>query len=306
MNPFRLSLIQVAYDPAPDAMAKKYRAFVADAAKGGASVVVLPEFSVSPYFALKPRAAWGDAEPLPESIPTGVSCALFGSLAKENGVFVIGSLYERGGIGFRKQKGARFDTAVLFDPGGNLGAACREQHIPAAVGYHENEYFDVGNSDYPVFALPDVRFAMPTCYDQWFPELARIYALKSAELLVYPTAIGSEPSEPGFDSKEAWTTILRSHAIANGVFVAAANRVGTEESITFYGSSVIAAPNGDLLAQGSRDNEEVVSADIDPAIMDTWRRLFPLLLRREPETYGTLLARLSLNPPDADAPVAAQ
>lgn len=297
MNPFRLSLLQVAHDPAPDAMAKKYRAMVGDAAKAGARIVVLPEFSVSPYFALRPLADWHENEPRPESIPTGDSCKLFAELARDNGVFIVGSLYERGGLGFRKQKGARFDTAVLFDPAGNLGAACRKQHIPADIGYYETEYFGPGNSDYPVFAVPDVNLAMPTCYDQWFPELARIFALKGAELIVYPTAIGSEPSEPGFDSQGAWTTILRSHAIANGVFVAAANRVGTEEKITFYGSSVIAAPDGEILAQGSRDNEEIVSAELDPDTMDRWRRLFPLLLRREPETYGTIMGRLTLNAP---------
>ncbi len=302
MNPFQLSLLQIAYDPAPGAMANKYRALVADAVKTGARVVVLPEFSLSPYFARKPLADWGEDEPRPESIPTGDSCKLFAELARENGVFVVGSLYERGGLGFRKQKGARFNTAVLFDPAGNLGAACRKQHIPADIGNHETEYFGPGNSDYPVFGLPDVNLAIPTGYDQWFPELARIVALKGAELIAYPTAIGSEPSEPGFDSRDAWTTILRSHAIANGVFVAAANRIGTEESITFYGSSVICAPDGAILAQGSPDNEEIVSAELDPVAIDRWRRLFPLLVRREPETYGTILGRLTLNAPEALAP----
>ncbi|MBC8142372.1 MAG: hydrolase, partial [Armatimonadetes bacterium] len=232
------------------------------------------------------------------SIPGGQSCKLFAELAKDNGVFVVGSVYERGGLGFRKLKGARYDTAVLMDPGGNVGGVCRKQHIPADIGYYETEYFGAGNSDYPVFGLPDIRLAMPTCYDQWFPELARIFSLKGTELIVYPTAIGSEPSEPGFDSQEAWATILRSHAVANGVFVAAANRVGTEENITFYGSSVIVAPDGTVLAQGSRDNEELISADLDPDAVDRWRRLFPLLLRREPETYGTILGRLSLKTPE--------
>lgn len=298
MNPFRLSLLQVAHDPATDAMANKYRSMVRDAAKAGARIVVLPEFSISRYFPLKSLAQWQDAEPRPESIPGGDSCRLFAELARDNEVFVVGSLYERGGLGFRKQKGARFDTTVLFDPAGNLGAACRKQHIPAEVGYYESEYFSPGNSDYPVFAMPDVYLAMPTCYDQWFPELARIFALKGAELIVYPTAIGSEPTEPGFDSRDAWATMLRSHAIANGVFIAAANRTGTEENIPFYGSSVIVAPDGEILAQGSRDNEEIVFADLDPERINRWRRLFPLLLRREPETYGTILGRLPLNGPE--------
>lgn len=295
MNPFRLSLLQTAYDPAPDAMAKKYRALTADAVKVGSRVVILPELSLSSYFPRRSLADWGEGEPRPESIPTGDSCKLFAELAREHGIFVVGSLYERGGLGFRKQKGARFNTAVLFDPLGNLGAACRKQHLPDPLGHFESEYFGPGNSDYPVFSLPDVNMAMPTGYDQWFPELARIYALKGAELITYPSAAGFTPDQPGSDSRNAWATMLLSHAVASGVFVAAANRVGTEESVTFYGGSIIAAPDGAILAQGSRDNEEIVFAELDPETMDRWRRRFPLLLRREPETYGTLLGRLTLN-----------
>lgn len=290
MNPVRLSLIQVAYDPTPDAMAKKYRTLVGDAAKSGAQIVVLPELSTSPFFPLKPLAEWKENEPHPESIPSGDSCKLFADLARENGIFVIGSLYERGGLGFRKQKGARFNTAVVFDPLGNLGAACRKQHLSADSGTFESEYFGPGNSDYPVFGLPEVNLAIPTGYDQWFPELARILALKGAELIVYPGATGS-------DSQNAQVTMLRSHAIANGVFVASANRIGTEENYNFYGSSVIIAPNGEILAQGSRDNDEVVSAALDPDVIDQWRSQFPFLLRREPETYNTILGRLTLNTP---------
>ena len=120
MNSLRVALIQVAYNPAPGAMAGKYQLLVADAARKGAKIVVLPELSLSPYLGLKPRADWGTEEPLPESIPHGDSCRLLGELAAHNKVYVLGSLYERGGLGFRKQKGARFNTAVLLDPEGNI------------------------------------------------------------------------------------------------------------------------------------------------------------------------------------------
>ena len=275
-------------------MATKYRRMVADAAKAGAHVVVLPEFSMTGYFAHQPKADWGEKEPLPESIPHGDSCRLFAELAKDNGVFVLGSLYERGGLGFRKQKGVRFATAVLFDPNGNAGAAYRRQHVGAG---NESDYFERGNSDYPVFGLPNAAVAIATGYDQWFPELARIAALKGAEILLYPTATGENLREGGSDSPEAWKTVLRSHAITNGIFVATANRVGTEGSMTFFGGSQIIAPSGAILAQGTADQEEIVSADIDRDAVEQWRERFPFLLRREPETYGVILGRLSLKNP---------
>ena len=226
----------------------------------------------------------------PKSFPTpwstgGVSCLFFSHLAAQFGVTLIGSLYERGGEG-----GRHYDTATLHGPDGRLIGCCRKQHIPDDIGYYERNYFGPGNSDYPVFALPEIKLAAPTCYDQWFPELARIFALNGAELIVYPTAIGSEPSAPACDSQPAWTTILRSHAIANGVFVAATNRVGEESGISFYGSSVIIAPDGEILAQASRDREEIVIATLEPDRLTEWRRLFPLLERREPQTYRRLLS----------------
>lgn len=274
-------------------MASKYRTLVADAAKAGARIVVLPEFSLSSYFPQKSVADWGADEPHPEGIPGGESCKLFAELARDNSVFLIGSLYERGGLGFRKQKGARFNTAVAYDSLGNLGGAGRAQHVRnGGPDGHEADYYGPGNSDYPVFGVPDVNLAMPTGYDMWFPETARILALKGAELIVYPVANSS--AEPGANTSEASTILLRSHAIANGVFVAAANRVGAEGNRTFFGGSAIIAPDGEILAQGSADGEEIVSADLDPERLDRWREQNPFLLRREPETYTTILGRLTL------------
>ena len=285
MKSITVALLQTAYDPAPDAMTAKFDKMTADAKAQGATLICLPEFSLSPYFAAKP-----DAAVTPETIPNawgagggGTSCRFFSALSAKYGVTIVGSLYERGGLDT-----GNYDTATIHGPTGNLIGVCRKQHIPDDIGYYERNYFGPGNSDYPVFALPEVQIAAPTCYDQWFPELARIFALKGAELLVFPTAIGSEPSAPDCDSRDAWTTILRSHAIANGLFVAATNRVGTEDGITFYGSGLIVAPDGEVLAQASRDKEEIVLASLDPARLTEWRRLFPLLERREPQTYRRL------------------
>ena len=149
-------------------------------------------------------------------------------------------------------------------------------------------YFEPGDSDYPVHDLGFIKLAVPTCYDQWFPELARVYALKGAELIVYPTAIGSEPDHPGFDSEPLWQNTMTAHAIANGVFVAAVNRTGHEGTVRFYGSSFVCEPTGHVLAQASRNEPAVVMATLDFKTMEFWRRLFPLLEQRQPQTYGQL------------------
>ena len=132
------------------------------------------------------------------------------------------------------------------------------------------------------------KVAAPTCYDQWFPELARIYSMNGAEFIFYPTAIGSEPTDPDMDSMVMWQTVQRGHAIANGVFVGAANRVGHENEVTFYGSSFICDPMGTILAQAGRETTEVITATLNPAVLTRWRGLFPLMQQRKPETYDQI------------------
>ncbi|MBC8101460.1 MAG: hydrolase [Cytophagales bacterium] len=282
MKPLRIALLQTAFEPGPEAMIRKFRRFAREAvSRLKADLICLPEFSLSPYFALRPSGAANDD--FLETVSGGPTGSLCAEIARELGVHVIGSLYEQG------EDRRRFDTSVLYDRVGTLAGMCRKQHIPDDIGYYERDYFGPADGEYPVFALGEqVQIAVPTCYDQWFPELARIHALKGAELIVYPTAIGSEPSAPEVDSQEAWITVNRANAITNGIFVAAINRVGSEQGTTFYGSSLIIAPGGEVLAQGSRDREEIVVADLDPAALLAWRRLFPLLHRREPATYTAL------------------
>ncbi len=258
-------------------MIESVRSLVAEAAGRGAQLVCLQEFTLSPYFAsvIDPENyIW--AEPL----RGGDSDLLFGELAKTHGLYVVGSLFEEG------DDGRYWDTATLHDPGGDLVGFTRKVHIPQGDGYHEDHYFG-GSDEFPVHDIGGVKTALPTCYDQWFPELSRIYALNGAEFIFYPTAIGSEPSAPEIDTMPAWQTVMRGQAIANGVFIAAANRTGAE-GVTFYGSSFICDPMGNVLAQASRDQTEVIVADLDPQVFTQWRELFPLLRQRRPTVYSRL------------------
>jgi len=268
-------------------MQVQYQELVAEAVERGAEYICLPEFSLSPYFpGTRERTGFNWAEPIPD----GPSCHFFGGLSKEFGVVVIGSLYEHAA------DGGLYDTATVHAPSGNLIGVTRKIHIPSGEGYHETDFF-AGGDQFPVIKLDAVSIATPTCYDQWFPELARIYSLAGAELIVYPTAIGEEPGDPSIDSQSAWETVMRGHAIANGVFVAAVNRVGSENGIRFYGSSFICDPSGQVVAQAGRESEEVVIAELNPYDMLHWRDHFPLLHQRRPETYEDILHKWSGNSP---------
>lgn len=277
MNPLTISLIQVRWPGTRKAMLETYRRKIAQACSQGAQLVCLQEFTISPYFASTLDPSGFDwAEPL-EGGPTH---QFLGALAREHRVYIIGSIFERDGERY-------WDTATLYDPHGNLHGFTRKVHIPQGEGYHEDHFF-AGSDGFPVHEVLGVRVAIPTCYDQWFPELSRIYALEGAEFIFYPTAIGSEPTSPATDTCEAWQTVMRGQAIASGVFVAASNRVGVE-GVTFYGSSFVCDPSGRILAQASREREEVLTATLDPEALIAWRRLFPLLQQRRPETYRRIL-----------------
>lgn len=256
-----------------------YQSLIEKAAGTGARLICLPEFSILPYFpGVRDASGLRWAEPL----QGGASDRFFGELACEHSVSIIGSLFEIDG------DGRYWDTATIHGPDGHLRAFTRKMHIPAGEGYHETDYFE-GYHEFPVHDLDAVKLAAPTCYDQWFPELARIYALEGAELIYYPTAIGSEPTASDFDSAGAWCTVMRGHAVANGVFVAACNRVGRENAVTFYGSSFICDPLGNVLSQASRDRDEVIHAVLPANLREQYLDLFPLLHQRRPEHYGRLL-----------------
>jgi len=282
LNDIKIALIQTHWPGERAAMVRTYRTLVAEAARAGARAVCLQEFSLSPYFASvidESNRRW--AEPL----RGGESDRVFSELAADNGVYLIGSIFEKEG------EQNFWDTATVHNPSGVLQGFTRKVHIPSAEGYHEDHYF-AGSDAFPLHDIAGVQFAAPTCYDQWFPELSRIYALAGAEVIFYPTAIGSEPSAPEVDSREAWQTVMRGQAIANGVFIAAANRTGVE-GVTFYGSSFICDPMGNILAEASLDQTEIVYADLKADVFDKWRWLFPLLKQRRPEVYGRLAAKQS-------------
>lgn len=271
-----VGLVQLAWTGSRDSMAAQYRELIPQAAARGAQLVGLPEFSLLPYFPGTRDASGFDYA---ESVE-GPSLAFFREMATAHKVALVGSIYERDGEQY-------YDTTLIVSAAGDLVGATRKIHIPSGEGYYETDFFGGGDS-YPVWDVAGATVAAPTCYDQWFPELARIYSMNGADFIFYPTAIGSEPTDPDMDSAEIWLTTQRAHAISNGVFVAAANRVGHENAVTFYGSSFIADPTGRVLAQAGRDTTEVITATLDPAVMTRWRGLFPLLQQRKPSAYGRL------------------
>jgi N-carbamoylputrescine amidase len=285
--PLRVAAVQHRWHPDP----AEHRAALAEgvrmAAEQGAALVCLQELTLSPYFAITadgPRAAGAE----PEAVPDGPTSAFAAGLAREHGVHVHASLYERAEAG----DGLGFNTAIVMAPEGSLAARTRKLHIPVTAGYYEDRYFRPGPSGddaFPVVELAEGRFGFPTCWDQWFPELARAYSLAGAEVLVYPTAIGTEPDHPDFDTEPLWEKVIVANGIANGTFMVAVNRIGHEAPLTFYGSSFISDPYGRKLVQAPRDAPAVLVADLDLDQRRDWLALFPFLTTRRPDAYGALV-----------------
>jgi len=284
--PLRVGAVQQRWHADPDEHRAALAEGVAMAAELGATLVCLQELTLSPYFAITadgPQAVGAQPEPVPD----GPTCAFAAGLAREHGIHVHASLYERADA----DDGLGFNTAVVTAPDGTLAARTRKMHIPISAGYYEDKYFrpgPPGDNAFPVVALGDARFGFPTCWDQWFPELARAYSLAGAEVLVYPTAIGSEPDFPGFDTEPLWERVIVANGIANGTFMVAVNRIGEEPPLTFYGSSFISDPYGRKLVQAPRDEPAVLVADLDLDQRRDWLDLFPFLTTRRPDAYGSL------------------
>ncbi len=286
MESVTVALIQLAWT-SREQMKQTYRELTKDAVEQGAEIVCLPELSLSPYFPVtrdKGGFEWA------ENLIGSESDSFFSELASQNNVRIIGSLFEK------TDDGRYFDTATIHYPQKGLIHYTRKVHIPSGEGYHETDFFE-GAIEYPVHDLDSVKISVPTCYDQWFPEMARICTLNGAEFIFYPTAIGSEPTDPDIDTQEAWQTVMRGHAVANGVYIAAANRIGTESTNEFYGSSFISAPSGEILAQAGRDTTETIVATLDGGVLARWRNLFPLLHQRKPHTYARILDAVDSKPP---------
>lgn len=254
------------------------------AAKRGARVICLQELFRSPYFCQREDAALFDlAEPIP-----GPTSEALGRAAAAHGVAVIGSIFER------RAAGLYHNTAVIIDADGTLRGLYRKMHIPDDPLYYEKFYFTPGDLGFQSYPVRGARVGALVCWDQWFPEGARLTALSGAQILCYPTAIGWHPREKaelGAAQHEAWQLMQRSHAIANGVFVAVANRIGLEGNLEFWGGSFIADPFGRILAQASSDQEEVLVAECDLRLIDETRRNWPFLRDRRIDAYGGLLQR---------------
>jgi N-carbamoylputrescine amidase len=278
----RVGLVQDRWHPDPAEHEASLAAGIELAAGAGARLVCLPELTLHPYFAVTPDGA-GTAAERAESVPDGPTCRFAARMAAATGAHVHASLYERapdGGLGY--------NTAVCLRPDGSLAARTRKLHIPRTAGYHEDRYFRPGDTGTPIARLEGAGVGFPTCWDQWFPELARAYALGGADVLVYPTAIGSEPDHPDFDTQPLWQHTCVAHGIANGLFIVAVNRCGTEGPLRFYGSSFISDPYGRILVRAPRGEPAVLVAELDLDQRRDWLDLFPLLDTRRPDAYGAL------------------
>ncbi|MFO0878510.1 MAG: nitrilase-related carbon-nitrogen hydrolase [Gemmataceae bacterium] len=282
----KLALIQMRCDATPQENLQRARAAVAEAARKGARLVVLPELFLGPYFCQRrdDLAAFDLAEPVP-----GPTTAILGKLAADLGVVLVG-----GSVFERAPDGRFFNTASVFEADGRMLGYYRKTHIPEDILYHEQHYFAPGDTGVQVFQTSLGRVAPLICYDQWYPEAARMATLQGAEILVYPTAIGviDEAVEPNITGnwEQMWRFTQVGHATANNVYVAAINRVGKEGAITFWGGSFVAGPDGQLLAL-ARGEEQIVYADCDlsrvRALQEAWR----FLPNRRPEMYQTLIHR---------------
>ncbi len=257
---------------------------IAEAAAAGAKVVCLPELFGGHYpCQSEDHRKFAEAEPIPG--PTSQALA---EAARRHGVVLIGSLFERRGPGLYH------NTAVVWDADGRQAGLYRKMHIPDDPCYYEKFYFTPGDLGFPSFPTRYGRVGVSVCWDQWFPEAARLVALSGAEMIFYPTAIGwlgHEKAQFGASQHTAWETVMRGHAVANGLFVAAVNRTGVEGQLEFWGASFVAGPNGSLLARASHDREELLLAECDLDEIDFVRTHWPFLRDRRIDAYGDLQKR---------------
>lgn len=280
---YNIALIQTACSNDTDRNLADSEKYIRQAASGGANVILLQELFAWPYFCREVDSRhFARAEPVPGPLTSRMQ-----KLAAELGVVIVVPLFEK------RTAGLYHNTAVVIDADGTFLGKYRKMHIPEDPGFHEKYYFTPGDHGYQVF---DTRFGsigVLICWDQWFPEAARLTALMGADLLVYPTAIATLPEEKGALSQKylnAWQTIQQSHAIANGCYVASVNRVGIEGNLSFWGRSFVSGPFGEVLAEGGSD-EEIVMCSIDPEKLDIHRTTWPFLRDRRIDTYHPIPSR---------------
>jgi N-carbamoylputrescine amidase len=283
----KVAAVQISHNVDSAAQIAKVIEAIEIAVNAGAQIIFLPELTLSRY----------PADTLPTGIPSrdaeqlesGPTFSLISEQAKKYGVVIHASLYQEAGL----TDGRGLNTAIVVGSNGELLGSTPKLHIPVTEGYFEDKYFAPGpdNNPYPVFEMDLVgkpKLGLPTCWDEWFPEVARAYALAGADILCYPTAIGSEPDHPEFDTEPLWRQVIIGHAIANGLFIVVPNRWGNEGLLDFYGSSFIVDPYGRILAQAGRSGDEVLVAELDLDQRRDWLELFPFFATRRPDTYGSI------------------
>ena len=280
----RVGLVQMSCTEEKAPNVEKALARIGEAAGRGAQIICLQELFHNHYpCQTEDHARFAEAEPIPG--PTSEALA---AAARSHGVAVIGSLFER------RAAGLYHNTAVVYDADGRQAGLYRKMHIPDDPLYYEKFYFTPGDLGFCASDTQFGRVGVCVCWDQWFPEAARLTALRGAGILFYPTAIGWLPDEKetyGPSQHNAWETMMRSHAIANGVFVAAANRTGTEGQLEFWGASFVADPNGNVLARASHDKEETLLVECNLDKIDFVRTHWPFLRDRRIDAYGDLVKR---------------
>jgi N-carbamoylputrescine amidase len=283
-------LVQMSCSPRPDENLQKAATFVEDAAQRGAQIVCLPELFQSQYFCQREDIALFD---LAETVP-GPTTDTLGKVAKARGVVIVAPLFER------RAPGVYHNSAAVIDASGEVVGLYRKMHIPDDPAYYEKFYFTPGDLGFRAFDTQVGRIATLICWDQWYPEGARLAALQGPSILFYPTAIGWHPAEKeqfGTAQRDAWQTIQRGHAIANGVYVAAVNRVGLEKTtaesagLQFWGSTFICDPFGVVLAEASTEREEILLAEIDLARLEDVRRNWPFFRDRRIDAYAGITNR---------------
>jgi N-carbamoylputrescine amidase len=286
----KVALVQMKCGVEPEKNFSRAIQFIRDAAKRGAQIVCLPELFRSQYFC---QTEDHKNFELAEEIP-GQSTSALADLARELGVVIIASLFERRGAG------VYHNTAAIIDADGKFLGRYRKMHIPDDPLYHEKFYFTPGDLGFQAWETKRGKIGACICWDQWYPEAARLTALRGAEIIFYPTAIGWHPKEKnefGKAQHSSWELIQRSHAVANGCYVAAVNRVGHEapaggDGIEFWGQSFICGPDGEILAKGSIDRDEIVIADVNWDGVAEYRTHWPFLRDRRVDAYGGIEQRL--------------
>jgi N-carbamoylputrescine amidase len=287
---YSVGLIQIALEKNPEKNLKKALSWVEKASKRGAKVICLPELYRSQYFCQEEDIKYFE---LAETIP-GPSTKAMSKIAAKNKVVIVVPVFEK------RTKGIYHNTAVIINSDGKIAGKYRKMHIPDDPHYYEKFYFTPGDLGFRSFKTNHGNIGTLICWDQWYPEGARLTALNGADVIFYPTAIGWHPAEKiehGKAQFESWQTVQRGHAIANGVYIAAANRVGLEkqtersDGIEFWGSSFISDPQGVIIAQASRDNEEIILADVDPSRIEYIRTNWPFLRDRRIDAYSGIEKR---------------